>query len=93
MRDLIPGFDILPDYIKDKQPVLSHELINIAAHEEKEFNQYEPMTRMILRAMKYIFHGKDKIIHELLISVEELPENIDKEKLYYITDILFLKYG
>lgn len=92
IRELIPNFNELPDYIVDKLPVLEYELINVATHEEKEFNQYEPITRMILRSMKYVFYGKDKVIEELLISVEEIPPNIDDEKLYYYINILLIYF-
>lgn len=92
IRSLITNYDELPGYIKAKLPVLDHEFINIGTHEDKEFIKYEPITRMILRSMKYIFYGKDKIIEELLLSADELPEAFDEEELYYIVDVLFIYF-
>lgn len=92
VRELIPDYNELPEYIKEKLPVLKHEFINIATHQEKEFKQYEPMTRMILKSMKYIFYTKEKLIEEFLISVEELPTDINDENLHYVIDILFIYY-
>lgn len=43
--------------------------------------------------MKYIFDSKDKLIEELLISIEEIPADVSSEELYYIVDILFVYYS
>lgn len=71
-RELIPDYDGLPEYIKQRLPVLRHDFINITGHNEKDIERYKPITRMIIRSFKHIFDDEDKLIEAFLISIEEV---------------------
>lgn len=69
IREMIPDFHILPEYLKQMLPVLRHDFINIKEHTEEDIKEYKPVTRMVLRSLKYIFGEEDKLIEAFLISI------------------------
>ncbi len=93
IRELIPDFDILPEYLKQMLPVINHEFINITAHTEEDIEEYEPVTRMVIRSLKYIHGPKDKLLEALILSIDEIDSVLDAEDLYYYINILLLYFS
>lgn len=93
IREMIPDFDLLPEYLKQMLPVINHEFVNITGHTEEKIQEYEPVTRMIIRSFKYIFWDKDDIIEALLISLEEVEPILTEEELNSYLDTLFIYYS
>ena len=40
IRQMIPGYDELPLYLKERLPVLRHDFINITGHNDKDMKKY-----------------------------------------------------
>jgi len=92
-KELIPGYDALPEYIKERLPVIKHDLINITGHNENDIKQYKPLTRMVIRTFKYIFDDADTLIEALLVSMEEVGDSVPDEELYKILETLFIYFA
>lgn len=93
MREMIPDFDILPEYLKQMLPIIKHEFINITAHTEEDIKEYEPVTRMIMRSFKYIYWNEDDLIESLLISLDEVELILSEEELNRYLDTLLIYYS
>lgn len=93
IREMIPDFDILPEYLKQMLPVLKHEFINIKGYTEEDIREYKPITRMVLRAFKYIYEDKDKLIETFIISVDELGLEVSKEDFNRYADTILLYFS
>lgn len=93
IRELIPDFDMLPDYLKQMLPAINHEFVNITAHSEEDIEEYEPVTKMVIRSLKYIFSSKDKLLEVLVSSIDEVESVLDDEELYYYIDILLIYFS
>ena len=93
IREMIPDFDILPDYLKQMLPAIKHEFVNITAHTEEDIQEYEPVTRMVIRSFKYIFWDKDDLIEALLISLDEVESILTEEELNRYLDTLLIYYS
>lgn len=91
-RDLIPGYDTLPEYIKERLPVLKHDFINITGHNESDIKQYKPLTRMVIRAFKYIFDDTDTLIEALLVSIYEAEDKVPDEELSKVLETMFIYF-
>ncbi|SMB88896.1 conserved hypothetical protein (putative transposase or invertase) [Desulfonispora thiosulfatigenes DSM 11270] len=74
-------------------PVLRHEFINIREYTEKDIKQYNPVTRMVLRSLKYIFEDKEKLIEAFVISVDEIESTVTEEEFNKYIDILLIYYS
>lgn len=62
-------------------PTIKHEFVNITAHTEKDIQEYNPVTRMVIRSFKYIFWNKEDLIEAFLLSLEEIQELLTEEEL------------
>lgn len=93
IREMIPDFHILPEYLKQMLPVLRHDFIDITGHNEEDIKEYNPVTRMVLRSLKYIFGDEDELIEAFLISIEEIESLVTDEKLNYYVNIFLLYYS
>ncbi|MFA5576929.1 MAG: Rpn family recombination-promoting nuclease/putative transposase [Tissierellaceae bacterium] len=93
ISELIPGYENLPEYLKERTPILKHDIINIRRYSEKDIERYQPLTRMIIRSFKYIFDEEDKLIESLLVSVDEVADTIPDEKLHIMVEILLIYYS
>ena len=92
-RELIADYNELPKYLKDRLPVLKHDLINLAEHTEEDIKQYKPLTKMVIRSFKYIFGTMDELIETFLISIEEAADKVADEDLYTIVEIMLIYYS
>lgn len=90
IRELISEYEELPEYIKERLPVLKYDLINIREHNEEEIKKYEPLTRFVIRTFKHIFEDKDKLIEYILLSIEEIGEDVPLEKLQNLINTTFI---
>ena len=90
IRKLIPDFETLPQYIKELLPVMKYVLINITDHTEEKIWEYQPITRLVIRIFKYAFEEKDKIIEEILLSIEEIGPKVPNEVLLPLIQVIFL---
>ncbi len=90
IRKLIPDFETLPQYIKELLPVMKYVLINITDHTEEKIWEYQPITRLVIRIFKYAFEEKDKIIEEILLSIEEMGPKVPNEVLLPLIQVIFL---
>ncbi len=93
IREMIPEFHTLPNYLKQMLPVIKHEFINITAHTEEDISEYEPVTRMVLRSLKYIYWDKEDLIKAFLVSIEEIQSILTDEQLNHYVDILLIYYS
>ncbi|NMB42733.1 MAG: Rpn family recombination-promoting nuclease/putative transposase, partial [Clostridiales bacterium] len=93
IRELIADYNELPKYLKDRLPVLKHDLINLAEHTEEDIKQYKPLTKMVIRSFKYIFGTMDELIETFLISIEEAADKVADEDLYTIVEIMLIYYS
>lgn len=93
IREMIPDFHILPEYLKQMLPVLRHDFINIRKYNEEDIREYKPVTRMVLRSLKYIFEDKDKLIEAFIISIDEIEPVVTEEELNKYVDIFLLYYS
>lgn len=93
IRELIPDFDVLPEYLKQMLPAISHEFVNITAHTEEEIKKYEPVTRMVIRAFKYIHASKDELLEGFVMSIDEIEEELDSEELIFYIDIMLIYFS
>ena len=93
IKEMIPDFDILPDYLKQMLPAIKHEFVNITAHTEEDIQEYEPVTRMVIRSFKYISWDKEDLIEALLISLEEVESILTEEELNRYLDTLLIYYS
>jgi predicted transposase/invertase (TIGR01784 family) len=90
IRKLIPDFETLPQYIKELLPVMKYVLINISDHTAEKIWEYQPITRLVIRIFKYAFEEKDKIIEEILLSIEEIGPKVPNEVLLPLIQVIFL---
>ncbi len=93
IKEMIPDFEILPEYLKQMLPIIKHEFINITSHTEEDIQEYEPVTRMVIRSFKYIFRDQDELIKAFLISLEEVQLLLTEEELNYYLDTLLIYYS
>lgn len=93
IKEMIPDFDTLPEYLKQMLPAIKHEFVNITAHTEEDIKEYEPVTRMVIRSFKYIFLGKEELIEALLISLDEVESLLTEEELNRYLDTLLIYYS
>jgi predicted transposase/invertase (TIGR01784 family) len=93
IREMIPGFNTLPEYLQQMLPVLRHDFINITEHNEEDIKEYKPVTRMVLRSFKYIFEDKDKLIEAFVISIDEIESEVTEEELNKYVDIFLIYYS
>ena len=93
IREMIPDFDMLPNYLKEMLPVLRHDFINISGYTEEDMMEYEPVTRMVLRSFKYIFYDKDTLIEMFVISVDEMQSELSEEEFNKYIGIMLLYYA
>lgn len=93
MRDMIPDFDLLPEYLKEMLPVLKHEFIDIGEYSEEDIMQYKPLTRIVLRSFKYIYDDKDTLVEMFIISVDEIQYAVTEEVFNRVIDTLLLYYS
>ena len=92
-RELIPDYDTLPEYIKERLPMLKHDFINITGHNEDDIKQYKPLTRMVIRTFKHIFDDADRVVEALLISIEEVGDGVPDEELSKILETIFIYFS
>lgn len=52
--------------------------------------EYQPITRLVIRIFKYAFEEKDKIIEEILLSIEEIGPKVPNEVLLPLIQVIFL---
>lgn len=90
IRQLIPDFEFLPDYLKQMLPAIKHEFVNITDHTDEDIKKYEPITRLIIRVFKYVRAPKDKLLEVIIISVDEAAEILSTEELAYYMDLILL---
>lgn len=90
MRDMIPDFDLLPPYLKEMLPVLRHEFINIGGYTEEDIMKYDPLARMALRLLKYIYYDDDTFIEMFIISADEIQYIVTEEVFNWIANIGFV---
>ena len=84
----------MPEYLKERMPVFKHDLIDISKYKEEDFEKYEPLTKMVLRPLRYIFEKDDDILLEkLLISVEEVSEKEEYETIYYYIEMILTYFS
>jgi len=93
IRHLIKNYETLPSAFKERMPVLKHDFINFQAQEEKDINTYEPMTRMVVRSFKYIFHDVDQLMESFLISLDEVSKRATDEDIQHLVDLLLLYFS
>ncbi len=92
LRDMIPEFKELPEYIKQRVPVFKHDFFNIGEYEETDFKKLTKLTAMMLKAFKYAFEGDIEIVlRTYLMAIEELKDEEPTETLIYYGEI-YLKY-
>lgn len=93
IREMIPDFEILPDYLKQMLPIIKHEFINIKSHTEEDIQEYEPLTRLIIRSFKYIYLDLEDLLKAFLESIEEVEHLLTDEELHYYIDILLIYFS
>lgn len=93
IRDMIPEFETLPEYLKQMLPVIRHEFINIGTHTEEDMMEYDPLTRMVLRSFKYIYYDKETLVEMFIISVDEIQSVVSDEVFNKIINTLLLYYS
>lgn len=93
IREMIPDFHLLPDYLKEMLPVLKHDFINIGEHTEADMMAYEPVTRLVLRSFKYINYDKDTLVEMFVVSVDEMQADLSDEEFNKYISIMLLYYA
>lgn len=93
ISNYIPNYEKLPDYFKKRMPTIKHDLITMEDHDEKRMHHYHPITRAVLRSFKYIYYDKQTLIHFLLISIDELGQDLHKDDIKRIIEIILLYFS
>lgn len=92
LRYMISGFYELPEYFKERVPVFKYDLYNIGKYEADDFERFESLTSMMLKAFKYAFEKDPKVmIRSFLLSVDEVKDEETSETLAYYVQ-LYLRY-
>lgn len=66
IRDLIPGYYNLPDYLKDRIPTMKHDLVDMHRSPDEELDKYRPIVRLILKVFKYVTQeDEDKLMKKI----------------------------
>ncbi|MBS4536666.1 Rpn family recombination-promoting nuclease/putative transposase [Clostridium sp. D2Q-14] len=92
LRDMIPDFDELPVYLKQRVPVFKYDFFNIREYEESDFEKLTRLTAMMLKSFKYAFEDDlEVVLRNFLLALEEVKEEESMETLIYYGEI-YLKY-
>ena len=92
LRDMIPGFDGLPKYFKERAPVFKYDFFNIGEYEESDFEELTKLTAMMLKAFQDAFEEDiEVILTNFLLALEEVQNEESVETLIYYGEI-YLKY-
>lgn len=92
VRNYISNYKTLPDYLKIRLPAIKHDFITMHTHDEDQMEVYYPLTRLILRSFKYIFHDTDTLLKYFLISIDELRESVSDEDVLRFIDLMLFYY-
>ena len=66
IRNLIPGYYNLPDYLKDRIPTMKHDLVDMHRSPDEELDKYRPIVRLILKVFKYVTQeDEDKLMKKI----------------------------
>ena len=92
LRDMIPGFDELPNYFKKRVPVFKYDFFNIGEYKESDFKKLTRLTAMMLKAFKDAFEKDLEVVLEnFLIALEEIEKEESLETIIYYGEI-YLRY-
>src|SRR5699024_5922358 len=89
---MIPGFDGLPKYFKERALVFKYDFFNIGEYEESDFEKLTKLTIMMLKAFQDAFEEDiEVILTNFLLALEEVQNEESLETLIYYGEI-YLKY-
>ncbi|WP_084051980.1 Rpn family recombination-promoting nuclease/putative transposase [Desulfonispora thiosulfatigenes] len=92
LKEMIPGFNELPKYFRERVPTFKHDLINVNEYEEDDFEKYTKLTAMMLKAFKYAFEENlEVVLRVFLLALEEAKKEVELDTLIYYGEI-YLKY-
>ena len=92
LRDMISGFNELPEYFKERVPVFKYDFFNIGEYRENDFEKLNKLTVMMLKAFKYAFEEDlEVVLRNFLLALEEVKNEEPLETLIYYGEI-YLKY-
>lgn len=93
VRNYIPNYELLPDYLKVRIPAIKHDFITMYTHDEGRMKLYYPLTRLILRSFKYISYDTGTLLEYFLISIDELEGNVSDEDILQFIDLMLFYYS
>lgn len=92
VRNYIPNYETLPNYLKLRMPAIKHDFITMQTHDEERMKNYDPLTRLTLRSFKYIFYDIDTLLEYFLISVDELKTYVFDEDVQRFVELMLFYY-
>lgn len=94
LRDMIPGYYELPEYLKERIPIMKHDLADTYRYEDQEFNRYRPLTKLVLKSLKYVSQeDEDMLIEVFLLALEEACESELEEVVVSYTEVLLVYFS
>lgn len=91
IRDMIPGYYELPEYLKERIPTMRHDIIDMHKNPDSDLEKYRPITRLVLKVFKYVTQeDEDKLMEVFLIALEEAFEEEDEETVVSVTEVLMV---
>jgi|SRR5690625_675888 len=61
-------------------------------HNEERMQDYEPLTRFILRSFKYIYYDTDTLLEIFLISIDELKQRVTDDDVQRVIELILLYF-
>jgi predicted transposase/invertase (TIGR01784 family) len=91
IRDLIPEYYKLPDYLKDRIPTMKHDLIDMHRSPDEELDKYRPIVRLILKVFKYVTEeDEDKLLEIFILATEDAFQKEDEETVSDIMGVVMM---
>ena len=91
IRDLIPGYYKLPEYLKDRIPTMKHDLVDMHRSPDEELDKYRPIVRLILKVFKYVTQeDEDKLLEIFILATEDAFQKEEEETVSDIMGILMM---
>lgn len=92
MRQLIPGYNELPEYFKQRLPAIMHDLIDMRLQDEELLRLYEPLTQLAVTSFKINFYDVEELIEIFFNLLEELRGMLSEDKLAYYIEVILLYF-